>query len=168
MKKEKPMEELRNFEKIKLSDDEKSEKSRNSKSSKSSGKASDLEDLSDWSSVCSFNSEWKIGSDENFVVHDMRSDSKRIKLENEVFTCLDDCINSNFNYESIRSRLVSQAKNKNRVENNNSEDLIPIVFCTIVRNVRRNANDKTLEKANEKILRILLDSGASASIIHSS
>ena len=57
MKKEKPMEELRNFEKIKLSDDEKSEKSRSSKSSKSSGKASDLEDMSDWSSVCSFNSE---------------------------------------------------------------------------------------------------------------
>ena len=37
-----------------------------------------------------------------------------------------------------------------------------------MRNVRRNANDKSLEKTNEKILRILLDSGASASIIHSS
>ena len=94
--------------------------------------------------------------------------SKRIKLENEVFTCLDDCINNNFNYESIRSCLVSQDKNKNRVENNNSEDLIPIVFGTIVHNVRRNADDKSLAKTNEIFLRFLLDSGASSSIIHSS
>ena len=37
-----------------------------------------------------------------------------------------------------------------------------------MRNVRRNANDKSLEKTNENFLRILLDSGASKSIIHSS
>ena len=122
------MHELRNFENIKLSDDEKSDKSSSSKSSKSSMKASDLDDVSDWSSLGSFNSEWKIGSDENFVVHDTRRNSKKIKLENEVFTCLDDCINNNFNYESIRSRLPSQSTNKNRVENTNTEDLIPIVF----------------------------------------
>ena len=134
MKKEKPMEELQNFEKIKLSDDEKSEKSLSSESSNSSSKAGDIEDVSDWSSICSSNSDWKTGSDENFVTDDIRSTSKRIKLEKEVFTCLDDCINNNFNYESIRSRLVSQGKNKNRVENNNLEDLIPIVFGTIVRN----------------------------------
>ena len=108
---EKQMQELRNFENIKLSDDEKSDKSSSSKSSKSSIKASDLDDVSDWSSVGSFSSsEWKIGSDENFVVHDIRRNSKKIKLENEVFTCLDDCINNNFNYESIRSRLASQSK----------------------------------------------------------
>ena len=70
------------------------------------------------------------------------------KIENKVFTCLDDCINNNFNHESIRSCLVSKAKNKNRVENNNSEDLIPIVFGTIGHSVRRNANDKSFEKIN--------------------
>ena len=58
----------------------------------------------------------KIGSDEIFVVHDttISSRNKKIKLGNESFTCLDDCINSNFNYESICSRLASQNKNKNR------------------------------------------------------
>ena len=64
--------------------------------------------------------------------------------------CLDDCINNNFNYKSIRSRLVSQSKNKNGVENNTAKDLIPIVFGTIVRSVRKNANNKSLEKTNKK------------------
>ena len=51
------------------------------------------------------------------------------------------------------------------------EDLIPIVFGTIVQNVPNctdNENLKNKALANKKILRILLDSGASTSIIHTS
>ena len=59
-------------------------------------------------------------SNENFVIHYIRSTSKRIKLGKEFFTGLDHCINNNFNYESICSRLVSHSKNRNSVENNKS------------------------------------------------
>ena len=48
MKKDKPMEQLQNFEKIKLSDDEKPAKSLESKNS---SKSSNFDDLSDWSSL---------------------------------------------------------------------------------------------------------------------
>ena len=48
MKKDKPMEQLQNFEKIKLSDNEKSAKSLESKNS---SKSSNFDDLSDWSSL---------------------------------------------------------------------------------------------------------------------
>ena len=53
MKKDKPMEQLQNFEKIKLSDDKKSGKSLNSKDS---SKVNLSEDISDWSSICSSSS----------------------------------------------------------------------------------------------------------------
>ena len=53
MKKDKPMEQLQNFEKIKLSDDEKSGKSLNSKDS---SKVNLSKDISDWSSICSSDS----------------------------------------------------------------------------------------------------------------
>ena len=81
---------------------------------------SELEDMLPFSRYNSADDEWKIGSDENFVVHDTTSSSrnKKIKLENESFTWLDDCINSNFNYKSIRSRLASQDKNKNHMRKN--------------------------------------------------
>ena len=90
-------------------------------------------------------------SDENFVIYDTRSTSKRIKPGKEFFTGLDDCINNNFNYESMQSRLVSHSKNS--VEKNTSEDLIPIVFGTIVLNVPKCTNNENLENkalANKK------------------
>ena len=51
------------------------------------------------------------------------------------------------------------------------EDLIPIVYGTIVQKVPKSTNNEKLKimaTANKHILRILLDSGASASIINSS
>ena len=51
MKKDKPMEQLQNFEKIKLSDDEKSGKSLNSRDS---SKVNLSKDISDWSSILSY------------------------------------------------------------------------------------------------------------------
>ena len=142
MKKDKPMEQLQNFEKIKLSDDKKSGKSLNSKDS---SKVNLSEDISDWSSICSSSSEWKSGSDENFIICDISRVNKNRKLDKTIYTCLDDYINDSFNYESIRSRLVSHSKNQSSVENGKSEDLIPIVFGTIVRNVLNHTDNKNLK-----------------------
>ena len=86
-KDEKQTEELRNFENIKLSDDEKSDKSSSSKSGKNSTKGSELDDNSVWSSVGSINNQ-KLGLDENFVILDIRKNRKKLKLENEVFHVL--------------------------------------------------------------------------------
>ena len=58
--------------------------------------------MSDLNSIGSSNSEQKISSDKNFVVHDIRRTSKRSKLGKEVFTCLDDS-NENFVIHDIRS-----------------------------------------------------------------
>ena len=109
--------------------------------------------------------------DENFLIIDSSNVKNSSSKLDKKITCLDDYINFhfNFNYESIRSRLVSHPKNS--VEKNTSEDLIPIVFGTIVRKVPKRTNNENLKimaLANKKILRILLDSGASASIINSS
>ena len=110
----------------------------NSKSSKSSTKESELDNISDWSNVGSINN-LKIDLDEkiSYMTH-----VRIVKLENEVFSCLDNCINNNFNYESIRSHLASQTKNKNLVENSNTKDLISIVFGTIMRHGSKKINDK--------------------------
>ena len=107
--------------------------------------------------------------------------NKKIKCYTESFNNLDDCINSNFNYESMRSRLVSHHKKNNSEKFSENTDLVPITFGLIVNNsssnktsqqtvsLRRNkrtndTNDKKMKK-NKKPVRILLDSGASASII---
>ena len=113
---------------------------------------------------------------------DKNHSRKRIKLYTESFSNLDDCINSNYNFESMRSRLVSH-HNKNNTENfSESDDLVPITFGLIVskfdsKNSSQNVNisskhGSNISTTNKKInstkkpVRILLDSGASASIIH--
>ena len=141
--------ELRNFEKLSVSSEEEDA----SMKSISSGSLENLNDsdLENMSPFTGFkpDDEWKVGSDEIFVVHDTTSSSKnkKIKLGNEMLTCLDDCINSNFNYESIRSRLASQAKNKNRMIKEKIEDLVPIVFGTIVQN-KSHPNGHTVNRVN--------------------
>ena len=56
---------------------------------------------------------WKIGSGELF--NDSNNHSrKKLKQHKESFLNLDDCINANYNYESLHSRLVSQPNFKNK------------------------------------------------------
>ena len=65
----------------------------------------------------------------------------------EIFFNLDDCINANYNYESLCSRLVSQPKsnvNKNNSNSNSStqEDLVPITFGELIPKEKGPLNNK--------------------------
>ena len=88
-------------------------------------------------------------------------------------------INTSLNHISIRSRLVSHAKN-NLISDSehlfNSMDLLPITFCVILPPNSRGKNSTNFyinpgtlkENDIHKIhtIKILLDSSASASIVH--
>ncbi len=63
---------------------------------------------------------------------------KIIKLGKENFTHLDDCINANYNYESVRSRLASHPKNQSDKDDQHV-DLAPIVFG-LIQNTKENKN----------------------------
>ena len=64
--------------------------------------------------------------------HTSRS-SKKTKLEKTIFNNIDDCINSNFTYESMRSRLASHHTNNSKNNPNTNVDLVPITFGNIIR-----------------------------------
>ena len=70
--------------------------------------------------------------------------SKKLKQHNESVLNLDDCIIANYNYESLRSRLVSQPKS---TENNKDfisstqEDLVPITFGELIPEEKIRKND---------------------------
>ena len=68
---------------------------------------------------------WSVGSDETF-----RNRNKIIKLGKDNFTHLDDCINANYNYESVRSHLASHPKNQSDNDDQHV-DLASIVFGLI-------------------------------------
>ena len=52
----------------------------------------------------------------------------------EKFTSLDNCINENFQYESMRSRLnTTLNKNKSTESPDKAIDLVPITFGTITK-----------------------------------
>ena len=70
---------------------------------------------------------------------------KRIKLYSESFSNLDDCINSNFNYESMRSRLASHPNKTNTKNSSENTDLLPIIFGLIVNTINE---IKTNQKDN--------------------
>ena len=73
-----------------------------------------------------------LGPSRKISSSDKNHSRKRIKLYTESFSNLDDCINSNYNYESMRSRLASH-HNKNNTENfSENDDLVPITFGLIV------------------------------------
>ena len=85
-------------------------------------------------------------------------------------THLDDCINANYNYESVRSRLASHPKNQSDNDDQHV-DLAPIVFG-LIQNTKENKTKTTTintrrTRSNETV-KILLDSGASASIVNHS
>ena len=54
---------------------------------------------------------WKIGSSKLFNDNNNHS-RKKLKQHKESILNLDDCINANYNFESLRSRLVSQSNLK--------------------------------------------------------
>ena len=88
---------------------------------------------------------------------------------NQKFSSLDNCLNANFQYESMRSRLASHSK-LTKKNSERSNDLVPIVFGkvipTLIPLIKQVQNVRKVRK--EKTVKILLDSGASASIVHHS
>ena len=118
-----------------------------------------------------------MGSEELFITC-LHNNSEN-KIEKPIENYLDLFIYNSLNHMSIRSCLVSQPNNK---FNSNSEQLFnataltPIIFGVILPpNLRDKIstnsqnNPETLdEKKNSKVytIKILLDNGASASIVH--
>ena len=114
---------------------------------------------------------------------------KKVKNYSETFPDFDSCLNANFNYESLRSRLASHQKN-NKNKKPKNEDLVPITFGLILpeksakittstprtqkvsKNKKRKKEEITYSTRNStqkpQYVKILLDSGASASIVHKS
>ena len=100
------------------------------------------------------------------------------------FSTFDECLNACFKYESMRSRLASHHTNTSKNNPNTNVDLVPITFGNIISRVNnhdRNSKLKKVKKKNDTIsinnkkdkhtnqsVKILLDSGASASIISNS
>jgi transposase InsO family protein len=88
---------------------------------------------------------------------------------NQKFSSLDNCLNANFQYESMRSRLASHSK-LTKKNSERSNDLVPIVFGKVIPTLKPLIKQvKHVQKVRkEKTVKILLDSGASASIVHHS
>ena len=118
---------------------------------------------------------WKLDSVELFRFNNNHS-SEKVKEHTESFLNLDDCINANYNYESLRSRLVSHSnsnKNYKKFTSSMQEDLVPIIFGELIPEdkIRKN-NSKNMSvsqnyvRSNSMYVKILMNSGASASIIH--
>ena len=124
--------------------------------------------------ISSSSSEWKLGSDKLFITCWNDNSENKIK---PIKNYLDLFINTSLNHTSIRSRLVSQPKNKlnsNREQLLNASDLSPITFGVIIPpkprgkiSTNSQINQVNSDKnRNSKVctIKILLDSGASASI----
>ena len=82
--------------------------------------------------ISSYSSEWKIGSDEFFVICLNRDSENKIR---PIKNYLDLFINTGLNNMPIRSRLVSQPRNKliwNCEQLLNATDLLPITFRIIL------------------------------------
>ena len=163
-KKRKTEKELQHFLEMQIFDDE-------SKKSVSS-----LAECIESGEISSSSSEWKIGSDELFVTC-FNCDSEN-KIEKTFKNYLDLFINTSLNQMSIRSCLISQPNinlNSNSEQLFNTMDLSPITFGVISplklrRKISTNSQNNPGtpdENQNSKVstLIILLDSGASASII---
>ena len=100
---------------------------------------------------------------------------EKINKHSEKFLTLDQCINTNFNYESLRSRLtgyhnkkLSKNKTKKKI---NQTDLVPITFGVLISKERN--SKKVSPKQNDihqrnTYVEILMDNCTSASIIHES
>ena len=117
---------------------------------------------------------WEFGSGELFNL--TNHSSKRLKQLKEGFLNLDDYINANYNSKSLRSCLVSQPKtNKNQTNfiSSTQEDLVPITFNKLIpedeifKNNLKNISVLPSDiGSTSRYAKILIDSGASALIIH--
>ena len=61
--------------------------------------------------------------------------AKKLNLNTERFLNLDDCINTNYNYESLCSCLVSHSnsnQNYKNFESSTHEDLVPITLSELI------------------------------------
>ena len=117
----------------------------------------------------------KIGSDELFVTFLNQNSENKIKL---IKNYLDLFIHTSLKHMSIRSRLVSQPRNKlfsHSEQLLNATDLSPIIFGVISSPKPRGKNStnsqispRTSEENTNyeaRTIKMLLDSGASASIV---
>jgi len=73
-----------------------------------------------------------------------------VKFINEKFTSFDECLNANFNYESMRSRLASHSRKKSNKDCPGSKDLVPIVFGRLIPNTNEGKNAKENAKTKMK------------------
>ena len=85
-----------------------------------------------------------------FVITDHSSSSKKIKLEKTIFNNIDDCINCNFAYESMRSRLASHHSNNSKINPDTNVDLVPITFGNIISRANNHDKISKLNKVNKK------------------
>ena len=108
--------------------------------------------------------------------------STKLHVKHKSFKSFDDCLNACFNYESMRSRLASHPNKPNSSVPPKQEDLVPITFGNILYDkeepkgsTSRVTNKKKRKKTygfapvdiyGKRSVKILLDSGASASIIN--
>ena len=89
---------------------------------------------SDRESISSSSNESKIGLGEQFYINNNHS-TKKSKQHKERFLNFDDCIHTNFNYEPLRSLLVSQSnakKNYKNFEFSTQEDLVPTTLGELI------------------------------------
>ena len=95
--------------------------------------------------------------------------NKKMKFMNQKFSSLDNCLNANFQYESMHSRLASHSQLTQK-KSERSNDLVPIVFGKVIPTLTPLIKQvKHVQKVRkEKTVKILLDSGANASIVHHS
>ena len=126
--------------------------------------------------ISSFKSEWNLGTDKLFVTclnHDSKS-----KIGKPIKNFLDLFINTSIYHMSIRSCIVSQPNNELNSKSEqsiNATDLSPITFGVILHpklrgkiSTNSQINPTTLDENKHfkvRAIKILLDSGASASIV---
>ena len=113
-----------------------------------------------------------LGSNEDYL-DNIKHSRKKLKTYSEKFSTLDKYVNSNFNYESLRSRLTNHNNkklSKNKIMNKiNQTDLVPITFGVLITKERNSETVSTKQNSGRwrnTYVKILMDSGASASIIH--
>ena len=109
---------------------------------------------------------WKLGSGKLYDFNNNHS-SNKLKQHKESFLNLDDYINANYNYEYLRSHLVSQPnsnKNNENFQSSTQEDLVPNTFGESIHKDKIRKNDsknvRVLQNdvcSNSRCVKILMD-----------
>ena len=98
---------------------------------------------------------WKRVSDENFNIH-LKHSSKTLKQQSETFFNLADCINANYNYESLCSCLVSQSnsnfnKNNSNFNSSTQEDLSTNIVTESISYMKGPLNKTNIKQLLHKV-----------------